>query len=205
MKFRIFISAIVVSFILLVRCTDKELYEPIKIMYPDHCSNGIVDGDEIGVDCGGECAPCGTIAAPCNPDTNKITFDSATATSAFPNSIKTFTMPQGGTNDIYGNYIITSNYNGGEYLQIVLSGTRPTIARAYNISGQEFGGNYYPGNGQLFFHFSNGQSTKSISGTLYVKPVGNSLIFTFCHAKFGSNSSQTIGFNYSYGRILSPN
>jgi hypothetical protein len=33
---------------------------------PGHCTNGIQDGDETGIDCGGECAACD--GASCNAD-----------------------------------------------------------------------------------------------------------------------------------------
>ncbi len=36
--------------------------------HPSHCGNGIVDGNETGIDCGGDCPPCPTSPNSVNPD-----------------------------------------------------------------------------------------------------------------------------------------
>jgi hypothetical protein len=207
MKLRIFLSLVAFSLLLLIRCTDKELYEPIKKIYPDHCSNGIIDGDELDVDCGGECAPCGTITAPCNPDTNIVTFDSCTYMAGFPNTIRTVNMFSGGHINTSGNYEMTGTSTGSYIVKIILSGQRPTTPRVYDLSGQGFS-SYYPGNGQVFFDFQTG-TVFSTSGKLYVTPFGNSLIFTFCHAKLSWTNygiPQTFSiYKHTYGRIVCPN
>ncbi len=37
-----------------------------------HCFNGILDGDETGIDCGGSCEPCEQNIAPCNLTPNTL-------------------------------------------------------------------------------------------------------------------------------------
>jgi hypothetical protein len=39
-------------------------YDAAMSPEPSHCSNGVRDGDEVGIDCGGSCAPCNAAKCP---------------------------------------------------------------------------------------------------------------------------------------------
>ena len=55
------IALLAFSTILLFSCSRKQ--NPVEpkgtlAKYATHCYNGMLDGNEISIDCGGECGPC---------------------------------------------------------------------------------------------------------------------------------------------------
>lgn len=83
MKLFIYFSATVVFIlsITLFGCRKETLKDHPRNFkeFTSDCNNGIQDGTETGVDCGGSCAPCATVDLSCNMSNN--TFEYVTTLS----------------------------------------------------------------------------------------------------------------------------
>ncbi len=67
------IWCLIIATLVLAGCRKMVLREVDTDFSDEHCSNGILDADEIGEDCGGEdCAACVQTSAPCTLDSNTI-------------------------------------------------------------------------------------------------------------------------------------
>lgn len=67
------IWTLMISALVLAGCRKMVLRDVDTNFTDQHCSNGLMDADEIGVDCGGaDCAECTQTVVPCTLDTNII-------------------------------------------------------------------------------------------------------------------------------------
>ncbi len=198
----------ILGLLLFAGCTDKELYEPKPIVYADHCSDGILNLNELDTDCGGECAPCGTIAASCSPDTNAVMFAGSTSFIGFSNRVDTFQIHNGGVVNVDNNYVMYgSNTSPTTYIgcNIIVGGTRPTVTRAFNLTNQQGSNTYNDWEARIEFDFPSG-TIFSTSGKLYVTPIaGNKLEFTFCGVSFSwinwGNYTTYVMYNNVSGKL----
>jgi hypothetical protein len=198
---RTFLGLLVVAIALtctIFSCTDKELTEPPPP--PAHCSNGQYDVGEQDIDCGGECGPCANLAAPCNPDTNSVTFDSSFVIP-FPNTTL-HTSNMTGTFDGSNYEAIVTSVAGDFYVK--WHGDKPTQERTYKL-GDTYYLNSFLNEGQATMKvlFSNGTKALCVGGKLYVKPLpNNKLLVTFCNARFADEQNpQTTVYNTTPGRF----
>lgn len=97
------------------------------VMVEPHCSNGIMDGDEDGVDCGPSCQPCllswpiiGTV-----PSAN--TFDYIGTSVTFPDANVV-------SDTTSGALVITATTSGGGVLTITFGSTTPDVFSVYEIT-----------------------------------------------------------------------
>ncbi len=73
---RIFLSFILLTASILVACRKEELRTlPSDYKaYTSDCTNGLQDGDETGIDCGGSCTPCVTVDLDCGIEEGQFRF-----------------------------------------------------------------------------------------------------------------------------------
>jgi|GEM_PF-2487255 len=122
---KIFIISIITLFV--VGCkreqTPRELSksEPLVKAIPQ-CYNGMLDTNEIGVDCGGPCPTCTIVAPSCTAAPNSLVIGTYTSSATNTNCY-----------EIGGNYKMTGTYSNGTYT-IYIGGPTPNIA---------FGSYYY--------------------------------------------------------------
>jgi hypothetical protein len=139
-----------------------------------HCFNGVQDGNENGVDCGGDCVPCHAATPSCSIGANSFQSNGGSAT--------TITSPavSAGTNSTY---TFTGNTSLG-ILTITINRT-PDITQSYPIDGMNYTANLNDPNqgsmdasgGTLYFNFANGKYSATLCGGAFYSFV-TSLNFT---------------------------
>lgn len=148
---------------------------------PITCYNGILDGDETSVDCGGSCVACkGVPVASCTPSLNTITKGATvyyTYASFSGSSNLTFT----------GSYSSGISYN----LELGTSATSPNLTQTYNIITSS--GTVPNGSASMYltttsFSFAD---YKVISGTVYLTKSGSNYIATLCGGVGKYNAGST--------------
>ncbi|MES2513023.1 MAG: hypothetical protein V4580_02720 [Bacteroidota bacterium] len=162
-------------------CTRKQtLVEPEGTLaeYNDHCYNGLLDGDEISIDCGGECGPCNFATPSCSPGTNTLKIGASTyaiAGTSCGNPSSQFEMD--------GAYIDGS-------VTIEIGENAPDLTAEYDII------NSVPLSHQASIHFTSGSygGLNLYSGKLYFSQVGGKYIATICN---GMAHSFVTGVDYS--------
>ncbi len=108
---------IFVSVLLITSCRKKEEreYQSLDSIGALHCSNGIVDADEWGEDCGGsDCSECDQNQAPCTLASNTIYVYDGSFLSTKQFTGYSIDTAADGTIDFYG-YVENSSFN---YLHI---------------------------------------------------------------------------------------
>jgi hypothetical protein len=179
----LFISAAVAG------CKRKQdLVEPDGKLakHPAHCYNGLLDGNELGIDCGGECDPCNFPTPTCTPASNTI-------------KIGTSTYATTGTSCTAGssNYDMMGSYSGGSYT-VSFSNSTPDLSVAYTINSGVL--SY----GEASVTISDGMrgSLSLSSGTVYVSLTGGVYTATICG---GSAYSWVTGLTYPIeGNVTCP-
>ena len=103
------------------------------------CSNGIQDGTETGIDCGGTCAPCSTSVPTTNaPTPTHLAADVVSVFSDSYTSIATNLNPnwgQSGFGSVNPNFTVTSGNNILAYTNFNYQGTEVT---GTNLSAMEY-------------------------------------------------------------------
>lgn len=159
----IFITIIVFS------CVRKQnLVEPHGVLaeYATHCYNGLLDGDEISVDCGGECGPCNFVTPSCSP-----------GASALKIGTSSYTIAGTACGTPSGNFIMDGGYIDGT-VTIELGVGAPDVTKEYNII------NSVPGINEAYIHLSTGSygGLIPISGKVYFSQSGGKYVVTICNA-----------------------
>jgi hypothetical protein len=143
------------------------------------CYNGIQDGDETAVDCGGSCNACTFPTAPCTPTVNTIKIGTSTYI-IYPN-------PPSSSG---GNISFTGSYSGGisYYLELGTGSSNPDLTKTYTINTNVSvsSGHAYSYLTTSSFSFADFQI---ISGNVYITKTGNVYYATICNAvgKYVSN------------------
>ncbi|HXC03948.1 MAG TPA: hypothetical protein VNZ86_04300 [Bacteroidia bacterium] len=130
-----------------------------------HCFNGVQDGNENGVDCGGDCIPCAAAVPPCSITANTLTMSGVGTSSVTSPAVSTS-----------GGYTFTGNTNYG-VITISITGT-PDITHAYTVDGINVNaslndgsvtyGNMSANSGNVNFNFANGKYSATLcSGSFY--------------------------------------
>jgi hypothetical protein len=168
-------------------CTRKQTpVEPEGKLaeYNEHCYNGLLDGDEISIDCGGECGPCVFAIPSCSPGANTLKIGSSNYTIAgtscgVPSS--TFKMD--------------GSYNNGT-VNIEIGENAPDLTAEYDII------NSVPLVHQATIHFSSGSygGLNLYSGKLFFAQNGGKYTATICNGEaysFVTGQTYTITANFS--------
>ena len=166
-KTQFFLSLFLVI-ILAGSCRKKELRDvtTLEDLGIIHCSNGVIDEDELGLDCGGECEPCVELTAPCTLNDNEIKiFQGFTG-------VETLTFTDEKTLEIdqfNGSYIFKAYTSGWEYIRITFPG-KPDISRTYDDDDITV---VHTGNFDRYFH-----------GEMFVNYENGNYVMTCCDADF---------------------
>lgn len=75
----LFFLLVITLFLACRKEEDREIPVGYQLFTSD-CTNGIQDGDETGVDCGGSCTPCITVDLSCGPVQGNISIDGTSYT-----------------------------------------------------------------------------------------------------------------------------
>lgn len=173
--------------VILFSCIRKQnLVEPDGILakYDTHCYNGLLDGDEISVDCGGSCGPCNFAVPSCSPAANTLKIGASNYTISgtycgIPSS--TFEMD--------------GSYNDGTLI-IEIGESAPDLSAEYNII------NSVPGVHEAYVHLSTGSYGGLIlnSGKVYFSQNNGKYTATVCSGSaysFVTGQTYTITSNFS--------
>lgn len=153
--------------------------EEEKELFPNHefqgsnCNNGIQDGTETGVDCGGTCSDCITVDLSCNQANNTIKWNGTNMNisaanmdggevTMHPTSGGTLYMDFGSSDPTNGIYVATAASGGNGYVWM------------YFIP---FGGAMY----EAYYY----------TGTLQVSVSGSNINIQGCNLKMSTNSGST--------------
>jgi len=125
---------------------EKELF-PNYEFQGSNCDNGIQDGTETGVDCGGTCTPCITVDLSCNQANNTIKWNGTTLNVGNPNMVDgevTIYPTTGGSLYLdFGN----SDPTSGIYVATAASGGNGNVWMYYvHFGGATYQPYYYTGN-----------------------------------------------------------
>lgn len=142
------------------------------------CSNGIYDGDEQDLDCGGSsCAACTALTPPCSPSNQSLSI----------NSVGNFSYSA-----VYHDSLTYSWYEINCYspdMRIKL-GTMPgNVAKAYYIDPAGLDAN----DAQIYINSGFSGTYNATSGKLYVKRVNGKVEVTFCSVAL--ENTQSSSFN----------
>ena len=149
------------------------MYSNYKFQGSD-CDNGIQDGTETGVDCGGTCTPCATVDFSCNQANNTINFNGTNATTM-------------STNMSYGEVTIHPLTGGTLFLDF--GDTDPTTG-IYQGTGAS-GGNGYVW--MYYVPFGSGNMYQSYfeTGNVQVTVTGSTINIEGCNLRLSTNSGIT--------------
>jgi hypothetical protein len=183
--FLLFIAAVAFG------CKRKQdLVEPEGTLakHPAHCYNGSLDGNELGIDCGGDCDPCNIAVPTCTPAANTLkigTSSYATTGSSCSSASSEY--------DMMGTYI------GGSYT-VKIGNSTPDQSVAYTIAY----GSFPTSSTEATVNVSDGSrgSLTLTTGTLYVSQSGGVYVATICG---GSAYSFVTGLTYTIeGNVTCP-
>lgn len=150
--------------------------------FPSHCYNGVKDGDETGIDCGGACDSCPVIPAPvptCTHPANTLTVLGSTYTSTV--GIATTGTP----------YTVNGNYSSSNTQYILKLKDVPNLTTNYLL------GPYSPtADNEVQFIFYYGFTPITLSnGKVFITKSGNLYSVTICDgvATVGSSTVDVAG------------
>jgi hypothetical protein len=171
----------------LIGCRKEEAKEHPSNYYKfsSDCTNGIQDGDETGVDCGGNCEPCETVDLSCNMSNNTFEYV-ASLYNTFTGSMS------------FGESNLTVIGGGTFHIDF---GSDPTSSGIYTATEFSTGSGYFTcyfipsGSGSVYY-------SDNTSGNVMVTVSGSNINVEFCDllitANGGSsykNISGNINFN----------
>jgi hypothetical protein len=166
------IFAVLAISVILVSCRKKDLREvpTLETIGAVHCLNGVLDSNEVGLDCGGpDCGPCTQTTVPCALNSDEIYYleSPSYATKSFINTSSSVSV-----NGFYSYKGYTAD---GDSLSILFS-EKPDVTQIYGgvyntfdlESGtvymqyyQPFPQNDYKVVGNVYINYSNGSYTIS--------------------------------------------
>jgi hypothetical protein len=181
------IALLAFTTILFVSCIRKQvLVEPKGTLaeHANHCYNGVLDGDEISIDCGGECGPCNFATPSCSPGANKLKIGASN-----------YTIAGSSCGTPSGQFEMQGSYIDGT-LTIDLGENAPDVTAEYNII------NSVPLYHEASVHLSTGSygGLSLISGKVYFSQSGGKYIATVCNGtaySFVTGQNYTITTNFS--------
>jgi hypothetical protein len=150
--------------ILLVACRKMVLRDVNPDIVVNQCENAVMDGDEIGVDCGGsECISCTQTTPPCALNTNELII-STNGVSYMPKALINLSLDTTG-----GTWKFTGYTNPSYYLFIRFD-SKPSVNTVYDgnsnttlAANEAFVTYYQPGlenltgEGDVYVNFNSGE------------------------------------------------
>ena len=133
------------------------------------CSNGVLDGDEDGVDCGLTCTPCALSVSSCFLSENEFFVGSNT----FPDVNTVFNTGEIVSSTSTGVLVLTAT-SGSKYVEVTFESDTPDLFRSYgvsqnpNITSEEVYIQYYSGS-NLFTGYTTVVHLNKIGGKISVE------------------------------------
>jgi hypothetical protein len=145
----------------------QDLVEPEGTLakHPAHCYNQLLDGNESGIDCGGDCDPCNIPTPTCTPASNTIKIGTSTYSSV------------GSTCGASGSeFEMTGTYSSGSY-SVNLGSSTPDLSVAYTIINSSI-----PNTNEAYVNINDGMrgSLNLSTGTIYITQVSGVYYATIC-------------------------
>ena len=131
------------------------------------CSNGILDANEDGVDCGPECTPCALSLASCSLTNNQF---SESFTTTITTSFSTGQVVASTTSG----YLVLTATSGNKYVKVTFSSSSPQMFSEYGasqfgtIASDEARLEYYSGS-YLYTGYSGSIHLNKVSGKYSVE------------------------------------
>lgn len=180
---RIYLLPILATFFIFSECRKQELRD-FEDETTASCFNGIQDGDETGIDCGGTCGSCSV--------TPSCIVGSDTLQSSLSNGSTYYNAYSSGSSTQSTNYEAVIYFTSSYRITVRIHGT-PDESIAYS-DGDPFS----LGAGQADVeYFNSGTTYNGSGGNVYVEKVGNSYKITACGYSW-SNGFGTITGNCNF-------
>jgi hypothetical protein len=173
-----------IGFILLLGCRKEEpaVLPTNGVFLLFHCSNGIMDADEDGIDCGPSCGPCLLSTATCggvSQENNTFTPTTGASVNFASGTVVADTST--------GVLVITGTV-GTKYLKATFNTTTPDIFTSYPVV------NTIPGQGQVAMQYYNGSTISTgYNNVMHLNRVNGKLSIEFCEVYFSIPFSFILG------------
>jgi len=155
--------------------TEREGFNFEKPL-PAQCTNGKVDYNEIGVDCGGPCPAC-SMVAPCQPSPNTSILISQGFTKTYSSVF---------CNEGPGYFSLITNG-----VEIDIYGTTPTKDAIFKVVDETLPNSLNAG--EAIISDVDFWTIYGTSGIIYVSVDGGSITATYCDVRFGSSGNMSTG------------
>jgi hypothetical protein len=141
--------------------------------FPFHCYNGMLDSDELGIDCGGPCKQCITAVPACTQVANRLTLGASN-----------YTLTNSNCGNLYdaNSYDFRGSYAGGTFT-VRVSGSLPDVSKSYPVNS-----NVSPNANEAYSLISSGNygNMTSTTGTVFVSQSAGKYTVTLCSASYYS-------------------
>jgi hypothetical protein len=177
------------SFLLILWSCRKE--EPVKlpengIIGEAHCSNGIMDADEDGIDCGPSCEPCILSIADCGIAPVNNTFKTT-------GGVNLNFQPVNVTSSVSTGVLVITATSGASFVRVTFANDDPVIFTAYNVE------NFITQNNEVTLEYYNGSGWfDGYSDQLHLNRIGGKLSVEFCDVYM---SIPTGGYTIGSGKL----
>jgi TM2 domain-containing membrane protein YozV len=183
------IALLIVTTILVFACVRKQnLTEPEGTLaeYANHCYNGTLDGDEISVDCGGECGPCNFAQPTCSTGTNILKIGASS----------TYTLTGYSCGAPNNDFIMDATYSNGN-VTVEIDGAAPDMSATYTAVNSSI-----PGYHEVYIRCTtSGLGTLVLnSGSVFFSQNNGKYMVTICGGSaysFNTASNHTVTGNFS--------
>jgi len=141
--------------------------------YPVHCYNGILDANEVGVDCGGTCKQCLVAVPTCTQVENRLTLGAIN-----------YTLSNLNCGNLYdsNSYDFRGSYAGGTFT-VRVSGSLPDVSKSYPLNSS-----VSPNANEAYSVISSGLygNMSSTTGTVFISQSAGKYTATLCNASYYS-------------------
>lgn len=151
------------------------------------CYNGVLDGDEDGIDCGPSCTPCVLSIADCGLPVADNTFDVSSGANL---SFSAGSV----TSDASSGALVITATSGSSYVKATFYDADPTIFTSYSVSS-----GLLTASDVKLEYFTGTYLYKGYSDDLHLNRVSGNLSFEFCDVYM--NTPSIGGFIVADGKI----
>jgi hypothetical protein len=178
------LSLITATMMLTISC-QKHIPVIPKDAVNQACSNGLFDGNEQDLDCGGDCAPCAAarLTPPC-----RASFDSLYFSGSGYQKLSSIAESNYGC----GNYCVTATTSGGIPVTLLMY-SKPTQTRIFNLTPNDCFTSTLSYPDFFFMMDTQGGSNYYVSanGKVYALVNGTHITYVFCSVHVTNNFGGT--------------
>jgi hypothetical protein len=188
----VFLGVALLTMVFTVGCRKKTPLElrdgTIESSYT--CSNGIIDANEDGVDCGPDCTPCLLSLADCGLPLVNNQFSESFTTTVTTN----FTTGQVSASTASGSLVIEGT-TGGKFVRVTFSSSSPQIFSAFQAN--EWG--TLAANEARLEYYTGTYLYTAYSGTIHLNRVNGKFSVEFCDVYM--NTPSLGGYRVADGKL----